>query len=129
MVVRGALVAGLGLLGACAGTGASANRDAQVLTVAGPVPAEGASGSANGADRPRYVVPDEVLHNPGDRAMLMFQLARQTMRKVQDIPEPTYQARVRPQLARELRAAGFDEQDANLVLADLDRDRAARSAR
>jgi hypothetical protein len=45
------------------------------------------------------------------------------LHRARDIPADRYVAQVRPDLKRQLTTMGFDPQDADLILADVDRAR------
>jgi len=76
--------------------------------------------------QPAYRVPEAVLRDPGERVLLMAQLRRQIVDKTRAVPEDRFQAVVRPQLATQLREAGFSREDAEQILTDVDRTRGTR---
>jgi hypothetical protein len=69
-------------------------------------------------------VSEDVLRDPAARIMLMNQMTTQIQQKTHGMNEPTYRA-TRPNLIKQLRDAGFSEEDAGLILADVDRARGA----
>ena len=71
-------------------------------------------------------LPHDVLQDPAARVMRMQQLRRPIVQRIKGLPEARYQRVVRPDLARQLKQLGFDDQDVATFLTDLDRTRAAR---
>jgi hypothetical protein len=76
------------------------------------------------ASEPAYRVPEAVLRDPAERLLLMAQLRRQITDQTRQIPEPRFRAVVRPQLAGQLRQAGFSADDAEHILLEVDQSRA-----
>lgn len=65
-------------------------------------------------------VPEDVLRTPAELMMLMQQVRAQIVYKTIAIPESHYEAVIRPSLVRQLRAAGFAQDDVEQILSDVD---------
>jgi hypothetical protein len=68
-------------------------------------------------------VPEAVLRDPTERLLLMARLRRQIADRTRQIPEARFREVVRPQLAENLRQAGFTPVDAEDILAQVDESR------
>ena len=89
-----------------------------------------ACSAANGERAPNTEVPkgasrvvpveEDVLHSPAELKTRMGQVRRQIVGKTKKIPEPQYEQLVRPSLADQLRMAGFDEDDVDTILSEVD---------
>jgi hypothetical protein len=66
---------------------------------------------------------EQMRRDPGDRLVLMERMRRQILHRTRDIPADRYATQVRPDLKRQLTIMGFEPQDADLILADVDRAR------
>jgi hypothetical protein len=66
---------------------------------------------------------EQMRQDPGQRLTLMERMRRQILHRTRAIPADRYTAQVRPDLKRQLTRMGFDPQDADLILADVDRAR------
>ncbi len=71
-------------------------------------------------------LPPELQQDPAARVMRMQQMRRPIVQRIKALPEASYRQVVRPGLARQLKAMGFDDQDVTYFLTDLDRTRGAR---
>lgn len=66
---------------------------------------------------------EQMRQDPGQRLALMERMRRQILHRARDVPPDRYAAQVRPDLRRQLMTMGFEPQDADLILADVDRAR------
>jgi hypothetical protein len=84
------------------------------------------TGCARTAPRPDpgYHVPAAVLQDPYERMMAKEQMRAQISRKTMGIPGENF-AELRPQLARQLIAAGFSPADVADILDQVDETRAS----
>jgi hypothetical protein len=73
---------------------------------------------------PGYHVPAAVLQDPHERMMAKEQMRAQIARKTMAMPGENY-AELRPQLARQLTAAGFSPADVADILDQVDETRGA----
>jgi hypothetical protein len=73
-------------------------------------------------------LPEQVLRDPAERTMVMHRMSMDIIRKSRGIPEERYQAAVRPRLEAQLLRLGLAQEDADFVLADVDRSRTGRRA-
>jgi hypothetical protein len=71
-------------------------------------------------------IPAETLRDPQQLASTRQWMVRQIVVQCRKFPEDRYQRLVRPQLARQLVAAGLAPQDARYVLRDVDYSRRFR---
>lgn len=69
-------------------------------------------------------LPEQVLRDPAERTMVMHRMSMDIIRKARSIPEDRYQLAVRPRLQAQLLRLGLAQDDADFVLADVDRSRA-----
>jgi hypothetical protein len=69
-------------------------------------------------------LPEQVLRDPAERTMVMHRMSMDIIRKARAIPEDRYQAQVRPRVEAQLLRLGLAQDDADFVLADVDRSRA-----
>jgi hypothetical protein len=68
-------------------------------------------------------LPEQVLRDPAERTMVMHRMSMDIIRKARAIPEDRYQTSVRPRLQAQLLRLGLAPDDADFVLADVDRSR------
>jgi hypothetical protein len=61
--------------------------------------------------------------NPLERQTIMEQMRRQIRYKTADVPESRYQGSVRPQMRRQLLGLGFEQIEADVILAGVDASR------
>ena len=66
------------------------------------------------------MLPDHVLRDNGEVSRLRHHMRAQIVNKTRKIPEAEYEQLVRPSVAGQLRAAGFDHTDVNYILAGVD---------
>jgi hypothetical protein len=71
-------------------------------------------------------LPPDIQQDPGARVMRLQQVRRPIMARIKALPEARYRQEVRPSLARQLKAMGFDDQDVAYFLTDLDKTRGVR---
>ena len=109
--IRPGFVVALILFACSCGAGNAQRRD----LVAGPVV----------APAPPLTAPlaEQMRRDPGERLVLMERMRRQILHRTRDIPADRYATQVRPDLKRQLTIMGFEPQDADLILADVDRAR------
>jgi hypothetical protein len=74
---------------------------------------------------PGYHVPAAVLQDPYERMMAKEQMRANISRRTMYVSSDQYRADLRPQIARELAAAGFAPADVADILAQIDETRAA----
>jgi hypothetical protein len=74
---------------------------------------------------PGYRVPAAVLQDPYERMMAKEQMRANISRRTMNVSSDKYRADLRPQIARELAAAGFAPADVADILADVDQTRSA----
>ena len=66
------------------------------------------------------LIPDDVLRDNGQVAMLKQHMRAQIVNKSRKIPQVEYEQLVRPSVAGQLRAAGFDDPDVDNILSSVD---------
>jgi hypothetical protein len=93
------------------------------LLAAGPARSDVAV--TEGAQKLRQLPPD-VQQDPAARVMRLQQVRRQVLPRVKRLSEDRYRQVVRPDLDRQLKQLGFDDQDVTYFLTDLDRSRGRR---
>jgi hypothetical protein len=116
-ILIGTLFTTLSTVG-CAGSGASSNR----LIALGPM--TGAAPSASPAAPPIVErVPDEVLHDPAARFVLIERLRTQAVARTRGYSDERYWNEVRPRLRRQIEVAGLPRADVDLLLSEVDQSR------
>jgi hypothetical protein len=115
--------AGLILLAsACSGGNAERRGEAGPLLAAGPSAYEPVTDVPAAAPQLSPLA-EQMRRDPNDRVVFMERMRRQILHKTRDVPQDRYAQRVRPDLRRQLVSLGFDDDDADLILADVDRAR------
>jgi hypothetical protein len=65
-------------------------------------------------------ISEETLRDPSQRQAVMHRIVMQLVRTTRAVPADRYQREVRPRLDRQLRQAGFAQDDVDFILADVD---------
>ena len=109
---------------ACSGGNAGRRGEAGPLLAAGPSASAYEPVTDGRAPAPQLApLAEQMRRDPNDRVVFMERMRRQILHKTRDVPQDRYARRVRPDLRRQLVALGFDDADADLILADVDRAR------
>ena len=129
LMIRSGLT--LFLAAAACGTGATQGRsDPELIAYGGPA-SHGRAALTTPPTTPPTTesvarLPDEVLRDPQQRMTAMLQLRRQIVFQTRGVADDRYRNVVRPSIARQLMAAGFEPSDAEHILSDVDYSRHQR---
>jgi hypothetical protein len=101
------------------------NRTTSTLVALALFTLAGCAGTQRRSEETGYRVPEASLRDPYERMMIKEQMRSQLSRKTMAVPGEQYRAEIRPQIARELSAAGFSAGDVEDILGQVDETRAA----
>jgi hypothetical protein len=116
-------------LGACSGPRLAGRSDRPAHTLAAVPAASDVPGARERPARPqgnRPGISEETLRDPAQRQAIIQRIVMQLVRATRDVPADRYQREVRPRLDRQLREAGFAQDDVDFILADVDGSRPGR---